>query len=180
MKPTASRPNQNEQPNNSMSMDLDLYAVTYRDGCEKSSRQQREAFTKILDVVGLDPFTPADSIPHVKVKLHVADWKHAYNIWQWFSNHVQGGESSEAETPVDLETLQSLHDVCKKLLVRRNRKEAAAALPLPDNLFRGKAEENEYWRESYWPDVELTVEQLGPLLANPKFMADWEFSYEVS
>lgn len=163
-----------------MSLNIDLYAVTYRDGCETSSRQHREAFAQILNVVGLNPFTPVDSIPHVTVKLHVADWNHAYNIWQWLSDHVQAGESSEAEAPVDRETLQQLLEICQRLLVHRNRKEAEAALPLPDNLFRGKAEEQEYWRESYWPDVELTVEQLGPLLANPKFMAGWEFSYEVS
>jgi hypothetical protein len=65
-----------------MSLNIYLYAVTHRDGCENSSRQHREAFDKILDVVGLAPFSPVGSIPHVTLKLHLADWHNAYQICQ--------------------------------------------------------------------------------------------------
>jgi hypothetical protein len=55
--------------------------------------------------------------------------------------------------------------------------EAETARPLPGDLFETKAEENEYWSESYWPNVESTVQQLNPLLSNTKFTDDWEFIY---
>jgi len=163
-----------------MSLDIDLYAVTYRDGFKVASPEHRETFTKILDLVGLIPFTPVDSVPYVAVKLHVADWNHAYQIWRWFTDHLQDGEASYEEVPVDRGTLQELHSVCNRLLIRRNRKEAEAMLPLPGGLFQNKAKETAYWRDGYWVDVETTVRQLGPILANPKFTAEWEFLYKYS
>jgi len=46
-----------------MSLNIDLYAVTYRDYTETAPSEQREAFVKILDLVGLTQFSPADTIP---------------------------------------------------------------------------------------------------------------------
>ena len=162
-----------------MSLDIDLYAVTYRDGFKVASPEHRETFTKILDLVGLIPFTPVDSIPYVAVKLHVADWNHAYQIWRWFTDHLQDGEASHEEVQVDRETLQELLNLCNRLLIRRNRKEAEAALPMLGGVFKNKAEENTYWRDAYWADVKKTVRQLGPILANPKFTAEWEFFLRI-
>ena len=136
-----------------MSLDIDLYAVTYRDGFKVASPEHRETFTKILDLVGLIPFTPVDSVPYVAVKLHVADWNHAYQIWRWFTDHLQDGEASHEEVQVDRETLQELLNLCNRLLIRRNRKEAEAALPMLGGVFKNKAEENTYWRDAYWVDV---------------------------
>ena len=158
-----------------MSLNIDLYAVTHRDGHERATPEQRETFAKILDLVGLAPFNPVDSIPYLAVNIHVADCNHACQISRWFTDHLEDGESSEEEVPVNRETLRQLLDTCNKILVRRNRKEAEAMLPLPHDLFEDKAEARAYWRETYWHHVEETVRQLDPILNNPKFTAQWEF-----
>jgi len=161
-----------------MSLNIDLYAAICLDGHEKSPPAHRDKFAKVIDLVGLAPFTPVDSIPYVSVKLHVADWSHAYNLWQWFAEHGETGEASFEETRISREDLQQLLEICQRLLVRRNRKEAQAALPLPPGQFKRKKEEDEYWREYFWPHVEMTVQQLGPILTNPKFTKAWEFRYK--
>jgi hypothetical protein len=163
-----------------MSLNLNLSAVTHRHGMENASREHREAYNKILEAVGLTPFTTVGSISYVTLKIHLADWNHAYAIWGWFTKNVQDGRARSEETPVDRETLQQLCDICRRLLIRRNRQEAKAALPLPRGFFKDKAMESEFWSEGFWADVESTVEQLGPILENPKFTAEWEFLYEFA
>jgi len=72
--------------------------------------------------------------------------------------------------------------VCKRLLIKRDREEAAAALPPPENLWRTEEDWRDYYdggEGRYWAELELTVRQLEPALDNPEF-AEWEFFYLAS
>ena len=147
-----------------MSPNLHLNAVTYRDYYESAPREEREACAQIMDLIGLAPFSPVDSIPCVQVNVHLADWNHAYHIWHRFTVHVQDGDARYEEIPVARETLQALLDQCNRLLFRRSRKGAEAALPLPRDLFRTRAESMGL-RSAFWF---LAAKPMGLAAMKPK------------
>lgn len=163
----------------SMGLDMDLYAVTYLDNFESSPPEQKAAFLTATAAVGIAPFTSHDSIPHIAVRLHVADWKNAYQIHRWIVDHVQDGEDTRQETAVVREQLQELVALCKHLLKKKDCEQAAKLLPPVAGLFKTKEAREHYWEESYWWDLDSTLRQLVPLLSNPK-LAKWEFYYHAT
>jgi hypothetical protein len=160
-------------------MNLDIYVSTHRDFYPLAPCEEREDCAKILNIVGLTPFSPVDSIPFIEIKLHAADLKNAWHVFHWFTLNVEGGEDRDEELPVSRKQLSELFEICNRLLIHRDPREANAALPLPDDLFRDKSQERKYWSEAYWPHVEDTARQLGAILVNPKFTAGWWFSYRL-
>jgi hypothetical protein len=77
------------------------------------------------------------------------------------------------------EQLQELVALCKHLLEKKDRDEAAELLPPMDGLFRTKDDSDYFWREAYWWDLDSTLRQLIPLLNNSKF-DDWEFYHHAT
>lgn len=161
-----------------MGLDIYLSAVTYR--FEYQSDEHQEAFSKIIAAVGLDPNSRVGCMSYVTVKVNLAHMKNAYSIWYWFTVNAQDGEARRVETRVYAESLQQLLETCQRLLVRRDRKEAEAALPLPPGLFEDIEDEDIYWRDSFWWHVESAVLQLSEILDNPQFANNWEFEYVYS
>ena len=94
-------------------------------------------------------------------------------------DHVQDGEDTRQETEVQREQLQELVALCKRLLKKKDREEAAELLPPLDDVFKTEDEENYYWEEAYWWELKATLRQLGPLLNDPKSNA-WEFYYHAT
>ena len=75
---------------------------------------------------------------------------------------MQDGEDTRQETEVQREQLQELVALCKRLLKKKDREEAAELLPPLDDVFKTEDEENYYWEEAYWWELKATLRQLGP------------------
>lgn len=93
----------------------------------------------------------------------VAYWRKANQIHAWFVEHCQGGVDECQMTPIDMEQIKALYDLCSNLLANRDPGEAAALLPPVGGFFFGSTDIDEY----YWSDLEATVDQLRPLVENP-------------
>jgi len=166
-----------------MGLDMYLSAGTYLHDFHNTPAGERASYRKVLAEVGVTSFQSLTSIPFVTVKLQIADWKNAYQVHQWLIDRAQNGEDLRlVGMEVYREDLQELVHVCKRLLIKRDREEAAAALPPPENLWRTEEDWRDYYdggEGRYWAELELTVRQLEPALDNPEF-AEWEFFYLAS
>lgn len=164
-----------------MGLDMDLYAVRHLENHESTPAQERAMFRDVLTTTGVKPFTQADSIHFITLKLHMADWKNAFHINQWFEERLPGIEYAGPELEIERAKLQELLELCRNLLKNHDREEASELLPVPQGLFTGlsaASETDRYWRECYWHDVERTVEQLDVLLGDPDLTA-WKFYYHM-
>src|ERR1035438_1735305 len=163
-----------------MGFDMYLSAVTYLRNCDHTPPSEKESYRQVLSIVGVEEFKPLNSIPYVTVKILFADWKNAYHIHQWLVDHaLDAGDVRQVESRVGRDKLQMLLNLCRQLLVDRDCVAAAKLLPLPKGLSRTEEASNAYGQECYWRDLEDTVQQLVPVLADPKF-ADWQFYYLAS
>lgn len=106
-----------------------------------------------------------------------AYWRKENAIHAWFVDHCQGGVDECQLTPLDMEQVKALFDLCEKLLANRNRAEAFAALPPRTGFFFGGTDVDEW----YWRGLEGTVEQLRPLVENPPTPASpYSLAYQSS
>jgi hypothetical protein len=163
-----------------MGLDMYLKVATYLHNFDNTPPLEKASYQKVLGEVGVGGFKPANSIPYVTVKILFADWKNAYQIHRWLvDNALNVGDVRQAESEIGRDQLQELLILCRQLLGSRDRKAAAKLLPLPKGLFRTKEERQAYWQVDYWLHLEHTIQQLSPVLDDPKF-ADWEFFYRAS
>jgi len=158
-----------------MGLDMYLSAQTYLDNSRRDPPERKAAYQQVMATVGIESFTPANSIPFLTIRICVADWKNAYHIHRWFVEHVQNGKDECIETEVYREQVQELADLCKQLLRSKDCRQAAKSLPLPD----GFSLEDADTVEGYWRHLEATAEQLETVLNNPDFDR-WDFSYRSS
>jgi hypothetical protein len=105
------------------------------------------------------------------VDLSVAYWRKANQIHAWFVEHVQDGEDECREHSVSKEQLQTLCDLCQQVLDTKN----ASLLPPRPGFFFGSTDIDDY----YWQDLKYTIDQLKPLLEDPRFQG-WDFTYQSS
>ncbi len=108
----------------------------------------------------------------VTVTFNVAYWRKANQIHKWFDNEAGGLENCQ-EYEVEVEKLQELVTLCERLLEERNFEEALEELPTEGGFFFGPTDKEDY----YWDDLEETVKQLKPLLANDYLVEKASFKY---
>lgn len=102
----------------------------------------------------------------------LAYWRKANQIHQWFINNCGEGNSDERTMFVSLEQLTELRDLCAKLLKSRDVEEAKEELPTQEGFFFGGTD----YDDSYWQDLEDTVEQLSKIIGHPTSeMFDYEY-----
>lgn len=87
----------------------------------------------------------------VSVDMPVGYWRKANAIHAWFVENVQGGEDECREAYVSEEQLQSLEQICRRVL--ENRAEAPNLLPTQSGFFFGGTDYDEW----YWRNVEETL-----------------------
>jgi len=88
------------------------------------------------------------------------------------SNLADGADNCESRH-VSREQLTELLDECKK--VKAGGKEVAEdALPPQEGFFFGSTDVD----ESYWEDIDNTIEQIERVLSNVP--EDWDFEYQAS
>ena len=166
-----------------MGLNMYLSAATYLHDFDNTPPGERASYRKVLAEVGVASFQSLTSIPFVTVKLQIADWKNAYQVHRRLIDRAcDGDDLRQVEMEVYREDLQELVDLCRRLLEKRVREEAAASLPPPEKLWRTKEDWRDYYDRGkglYWAELEATVRQLEAVLDNPRF-DDWEFFYSAS
>jgi len=102
-------------------------------------------------------------------------WRKANHIHAWFVDHVQGGEDTCKNYPVDREDLAALLETCKAVLAEPGR--ASELLPTQSGFFFGSTDYNEF----YFEEVRRTVAIIEDCLDESKFfLAKWDFEYHAS
>ena len=100
-------------------------------------------------------------------------WRKANAIHGWIVENVQDGEDDCKEYEVTIEQLQELVDACKRALA--DRENAAEILPPTSGFFFGGKELDDW----YWENLQMTIDGLSKVLANPD-LKDWDFFYQAS
>lgn len=164
-------------------MGLDMYLKAKRnafafqhqrkDTADKRSKEHVALFDALVKAAGLETKDVAANSPSITISVDVAYWRKANAIHGWFVDKVQDGEDECNEHYVSREKLETLVEECKAVLEKPGT--AGDKLPPRSGFFFG----SEQMDEGYFGDLRSTVEQLGALLANPKFEG-WEFYYQSS
>ncbi len=127
----------------------------------------------VLAALGFDQAILTEGSPSLTVRINVAYWRKANAIHRWFVEKVQDGVDECQTAYVSREKLQELLAACEHALTHKD--EADAALPTQSGFFFGSTD----YDEDYFEDLTGTVNQIKPLLSNPK-LADWSFEYRSS
>lgn len=114
------------------------------------------------------------------VSFEVGYWRKANAIHGWFVENVQNGVDECEKHDVTLEQLRDLLGLCETLLGKRDAEMAEEYLPTQSGFFYGDTDYDDW----YWDCLQLTVDQVKPLLMwfdeEPHRAADWDISYRSS
>ena len=146
-----------------MGLDMYLTASNYLYESRESDVKVSETIKKIVDT----PFR----IESVKVEL--AYWRKANQIYSWFLKNVQNGEDVGQHADVSTEQLSELLETVKKVL--NDHSLAEALLPTQSGFFFGDTS----YGERYFSDLEETKEMLEKVLAW-KEVENWYIEYHAS
>ena len=148
-----------------MGLDMYLTGRRYLWGSNENDKKVAEAIDK-LDI-------GTNGMRVKGVECEAMYWRKANNVHGWIVEHVQNGEDDCKEYEVGIDQLQALVDACKRALA--DRENAAEILPPTSGFFFGNNELDDW----YWENLEMTVEGLSKVLANPD-LKDWDFFYQAS
>ena len=155
-----------------------LTASKYVGGWEHTDENERLAYRKILEILGL-PDVGCEHSPNMNIEVTVAYWRKANQVHNWFVKNCQGGEDNCQKTYVPREKLQELLDTCCELLRFKDsgdeKEVVEKTLPPTAGFFFGSIEIDDW----YWQDIEDTITQLEKVLGNPE-LANMSFYYEAS
>jgi hypothetical protein len=153
-----------------MGLDMYLSAEKYISAYDWKQQEEKDTFRAVIDVVKMPYETPS-----VTISTNIAYWRKANAIHNWFVNEVQDGVDECQRSSVSREQLQELVDLCKELLLNKDPKEVLKKLPPTTGFFFGTTDIGDY----FWQDIEHTIHQIEPILANPA-LANCEFHYQSS
>lgn len=109
-----------------------------------------------------------EDMPVKEISVEAGYWRKANAIHDWFVKNVQDGEDECRPHYVSREQLESLRDVCKRVLSFRHL--AVELLPTTKGFFFGSTEYDDY----YYQDLEQTVAIIDHALSLP---VEWDFEY---
>lgn len=186
-----------------MGLDMYLKASKYVGGWDHSDAASKQEYESVIKTVGMDRLRCDDS-PSIDVSVTVAYWRKANAIHAWFVEHVQDGVDECEPHDVTREQLESLRDLCRKVLaeikirpgdictgttfesnkpplkswcegtVVENSDAAAQVLPTKGGFFFGSTD----YDEGYIDDLKYTADRIDLILRETS--DDVEFSYRSS
>lgn len=110
---------------------------------------------------------------HVQyIETEAVYWRKANAIHKWFVDNVQDGEDDCGYYDVSTEDLQTLRDLCQRVLDFKHL--ANELLPVQSGFFFGGTDYDEW----YFAELERTAKEITVLL-DPKFKR-WGFLYHSS
>jgi len=167
-----------------MGLDSYLHASKYVPGYDHNSVADNEAYSNVLESIGLSRDDAALESPSLTVEITVAYWRKANAIHNWFVEELADGVDNCEPIYVGRKNLIELRDLVADVLKVKDMQEADPdeALPTAEDLlptqggfFFGDTEYDDW----YWMQVEYTHDRLTAILDNPKF-ADFDFTYQAS
>lgn len=101
-------------------------------------------------------------------------WRKANHIHGWFVENVQQGRDECQESYVEINQLEELRDLCKKVLETKDTE----LLPITPGFFFGSKEVDDF----YWEDTKSTVEAIDSILKeeSPEGATAPAFYYQAS
>jgi hypothetical protein len=155
-------------------MGLDMYLTGKRylskyfnEGDEALAETIAEQFPELKGKPGR--FGDASCVKEISIE--AGYWRKANAIHDWFVKNVQGGEDECRPHYVSREDLQTLKEICQRVL--EDRKLAATLLPTASGFFFGGTDYDDW----YFKDLEQTIQIIDDALSLPKA---WEFEYRSS
>jgi hypothetical protein len=155
-----------------MGLDMYLNATKFVSSGSWRSDADNELFSNLVKAAQAESFI-GGSVPTAVVNVSVCYWRKANAIHQWFVSNLSEGVDNCELRYVSREQLTELLDECKKVKVG-GKEVAEDALPPQDGFFFGSSEID----ESYWEDIDNTIEQLERVLSSVP--AGWDFEYQAS
>lgn len=149
-----------------MGLDMYLNAKRYLWDHDESDK------TVISQLAGMDLGNNGRRIKQLECS--IMSWRKANAIHEWFVQNVQHGEDDCKEYYCSNERLKELVDKCKATIA--NRDQAKELLPTTEGFFFGSTDYDQF----YFEDLEGTIQELEPLLADSEFLKNWEFYYSSS
>lgn len=102
----------------------------------------------------------------ITVSLPEGYWRKANAIHNWFVETLADGEDNCQEIYVSREDLQSLHNICKQVLAKRNDPDgeqfAMETLPPKDGFFFGSTEIDDWYYSGLEHTVKICEHALDP------------------
>jgi hypothetical protein len=170
-------------------MGLDMYLSAKR---YLWSDTDKEVSTKVGEIIGVQGDTErrfnGSSLVVKEIALDAMYWRKANAIHGWFVENCQDGDDDCKEYEVDREQLETLRNLCSKILTRHEAMKTMSDEQLEDmddldedeeslepteGFFFGSSDKDEW----YYQDLQNTVEGLDRVLALPK---EYSFSYQAS
>lgn len=162
-------------------MGLDMYLSTdeYVGGWDHMAPEQQERFNKVLAALGMSQTDVASESPSLTVKVHVAYWRKANAIHNWFVKNCQDGVDECQEAYVSRENLEKLLNIALIALAHYEQgrpEQAAELLPPASGFFFGSTAVDEWYAE----DLKNTVAQLDRILTTEGLKKHSHFIYQSS
>jgi len=158
-------------------MGLDMYLNAERFFGGYSDPQGRD---QMIAVLGDERPPMCVSDASAALSFEVAYWRKANAVHRWFVENVQNGEDDCRKVDVSLDQLRDLVGLCETLLGKRDAELAEEYLPTESGFFYGSTDYDDW----YWDCLQLTVDQVKPLLMwfdeDPRRAAQWDVSYRSS
>ena len=144
-------------------MGLDMYLIA-------RTRIKEEEHIKEMNLPKYDNAT-------VIIESEAAYWRKANAIHKWFVDNVQGGSDDCEEYRVEIEKLQELVDICKKVIEYKDKEHfdlnAKILLPTQSGFFFGSTDYDEW----YTKNLEDTVDMLEKAIEEDDKLSDEQTSY---
>ena len=155
-------------------MGLDMYLTGRRSISQYRGREDGHRSRSIQDMF---PELQAFRDQHsgngcvTEIRAELGYWRKANAIHAWFVRNVQGGVDECQTSPVSREHLQTLRDLCQRVLDFRHL--ANELLPTQGGFFFGSTD----YDEGFIEDLKSTIEIIDRALALP---TSWTFEYHAS
>ena len=184
-----------------MGLDMYLSKKTYVKNWDHTPEKNRHKFSITVNGKEVD-YINKDKISYIEEE--VAYWRKANQIHQWFVDNIQDGVDNCSEYPISIEQIKELVETCEKVLeslkdspketkevvvghnkdgeikstisVYKNTDVVEELLPAQEGFFFGSTEIGDMYIE----DLELTINQLKPLLEQESKNESCWFEYYYS
>lgn len=149
-----------------MGLDMYLYADYYLSGWEHTQDHKKGQVAQALAPVGLTTENLAEGSPHAMISVCVAYWRKANAIHSWLVANVQDDVDDCNRyyvSPDKLLELRTVAQAAAESYDAGDREQAEKILTPKSGFFFGSVDVD----ESYRDDLQLTIEQIDEIVANP-------------
>lgn len=153
-----------------MGLDQYLHAERFASNGDWTNDEDKKLFASIMEIANVNEFVDGD-FPTASIRVKVAYWRKQNAIHNWFVQNCQNGEDECQTVFVGRERLETLRDVCRKVLAEPTL--ASELLPTASGFFFGSTDYDDWYLEG----LRYTALTIDKLLTMPN---EWDFEYSSS